>query len=161
MSNAAPAPSDIIIIDRPDRPTSIVAPNQNLRTTIPLKRIGDVGQQPHSRLEPVGLLGAAAADAARPAGAPASRARVRAANMINAVKRQVVEISQQIESDVSAYLVTITVMNAAVGIATALAMWLTGVDDPILWGAIAFLLNYVETFHRSDTFSQYFAETTR
>jgi hypothetical protein len=36
-------------------------------------------------------------------------------------KRQVVEISQQIESDVSAYLVTITIMNAAVGIATALA----------------------------------------
>ena len=58
-------------------------------------------------------------------------------------KRQVVEISQQIESDVSAYLVTITIMNAAVGIAAALAMWLTGVGDPILWGTVAFLLNYV------------------
>src|ERR1700737_3552169 len=46
-------------------------------------------------------------------------------------KRQVVEISQQIESDISAYLVTITIMNAAVGIAMALAMWLTGVGDPI------------------------------
>jgi predicted PurR-regulated permease PerM len=58
-------------------------------------------------------------------------------------KRQVVEISQQIESDISAYLVTITIMNAAVGIATALAMWFTGVGDPILWGTVAFLLNYV------------------
>ena len=58
-------------------------------------------------------------------------------------KRQVVEISQQIESDVSAYLVTITIMNVTVGIATALAMWLTGVGDPILWGTVAFLLNYV------------------
>jgi predicted PurR-regulated permease PerM len=58
-------------------------------------------------------------------------------------KRQVVEISQQIESDVSAYLVTITIMNEAVGIATALAMWFTGVGDPILWGTVAFLLNYV------------------
>jgi predicted PurR-regulated permease PerM len=58
-------------------------------------------------------------------------------------KRQVVEISQQIESDISAYLVTITIMNAAVGTATALAMWLTGVGDPILWGTVAFLLNYV------------------
>jgi len=58
-------------------------------------------------------------------------------------KRQVVEISQQIESDISAYLVTITVMNVAVGIATAFAMWLTGVGDPILWGSVAFLLNYV------------------
>jgi predicted PurR-regulated permease PerM len=58
-------------------------------------------------------------------------------------KRQVVEISQQIESDISVYLVTITIMNAAVGIATALAMWLTGVGDPILWGTVAFFLNYV------------------
>jgi len=58
-------------------------------------------------------------------------------------KRQAVEISQQIESDISAYLVTITVMNAAVGVAMALAMWLTGVGDPILWGTVAFLLNYV------------------
>ena len=58
-------------------------------------------------------------------------------------KRQVVDISQQIESDISAYLVTITIINAAVGIAMALAMWLTGVGDPILWGTVAFLLNYV------------------
>ena len=35
-------------------------------------------------------------------------------------KRQVVEISQQIESDVSAYLVTITIMNGAVGIAVGI-----------------------------------------
>jgi predicted PurR-regulated permease PerM len=58
-------------------------------------------------------------------------------------KRHVVEISQQIESDISAYLITITIMNAIVGITTALAMWLTGVGDPILWGTVAFLLNYV------------------
>jgi len=34
-------------------------------------------------------------------------------------------------------------MNAAVGILTGLVMWLTGVGDPILWGVVAFLLNYV------------------
>jgi hypothetical protein len=32
VGRAAPAAADIIIIDRPDRPSSIVAPNQNLRT---------------------------------------------------------------------------------------------------------------------------------
>jgi len=58
-------------------------------------------------------------------------------------KRQVVEISRQIESDISAYLVTITIMNAAVGIAMALVVWLTGVGDPVFWGTVAFLLNYV------------------
>ena len=60
-----------------------------------------------------------------------------------ASKRQAVDISQQIERDISAYLVTITLMNALVGAATALVMWSTGVGDPILWGTVAFILNYV------------------
>ena len=58
-------------------------------------------------------------------------------------KRQAVEISQQIESDISAYLMTITLMNVAVGIATGVAAALCGLGDPILWGSVAFLLNFV------------------
>jgi predicted PurR-regulated permease PerM len=34
-------------------------------------------------------------------------------------------------------------MNTAVGLATAGVMWLCGVGDPVLWGAVAFLLNYI------------------
>jgi predicted PurR-regulated permease PerM len=58
-------------------------------------------------------------------------------------KRQAVDISQQIESDVSAYLFTITIMNVAVGVATGAVMAFCGVGDPILWGTVAFLLNYI------------------
>ena len=58
-------------------------------------------------------------------------------------KRQVVELSLEVEQNISAYLVTITVMNAAVGIATGFVMWATGLGDPVLWGVVAFLLNYV------------------
>jgi predicted PurR-regulated permease PerM len=58
-------------------------------------------------------------------------------------KRQAVDISQQIQGDISAYLVTITAMNAAVGMATAGAMYLCGLRDPLLWGTTAFLLNYI------------------
>jgi predicted PurR-regulated permease PerM len=58
-------------------------------------------------------------------------------------KRQAVDISQQIESDVSAYLFTITIMNLAVGVATGTVMALCGVGDPMLWGTVAFLLNYI------------------
>ncbi|MCW2225760.1 putative PurR-regulated permease PerM [Bradyrhizobium japonicum] len=58
-------------------------------------------------------------------------------------KRQAVDISQQVEADISAYLLTITAMNAAVGVATAVAMYFCGLGDPLLWGAAAFLLNYV------------------
>jgi predicted PurR-regulated permease PerM len=59
-----------------------------------------------------------------------------------AQKRQAVDISQQIAKDISAYLVTITLMNAAVGVAVAVAMYLCGMGDALLWGATAFLLNY-------------------
>lgn len=58
-------------------------------------------------------------------------------------KRRVVEMSQQIEGNVSAYLITITLMNVAVGVATGLAMWMCGLGDPLLWGGVAFVLNYV------------------
>jgi predicted PurR-regulated permease PerM len=59
-------------------------------------------------------------------------------------KRQVVDIAQQIESDITAYLLTITLMNTVVGLATGAVMWITGVGDPLLWGTIAFLLNFVQ-----------------
>jgi predicted PurR-regulated permease PerM len=58
-------------------------------------------------------------------------------------KRQVVALSKQIESNVSAYLVTITGMNLLVGIATGCVMWATGLGDPVFWGVVAFVLNYV------------------
>jgi predicted PurR-regulated permease PerM len=58
-------------------------------------------------------------------------------------KRRVVELSQQIEDNISAYLVTVTFMNAAVGVATGVAMWACGLGDPLLWAGVAFLLNYV------------------
>ena len=58
-------------------------------------------------------------------------------------KRQAVDIAQQIERDISAYLITITGMNILVGAATAVVMWWTGVGDPVLWGTVAFILNFV------------------
>ncbi len=58
-------------------------------------------------------------------------------------KRQAVTLSQQIEENVSIYLVTITLMNALVGLATGLTMWATGLGDPVLWGVVAFALNFV------------------
>jgi predicted PurR-regulated permease PerM len=58
-------------------------------------------------------------------------------------KRQLVDISQEIESDLSVYLGTITMMNAAVGVATGAVAAFCGLGDPLLWGILAFLLNYV------------------
>ncbi len=58
-------------------------------------------------------------------------------------KKRAVEMSREIEQNISAYLLTITVMNALVGCATFAAMWAIGLENPVLWGAVAFILNYV------------------
>jgi predicted PurR-regulated permease PerM len=58
-------------------------------------------------------------------------------------KRQAVELSLHIERDVSLYLLTVSCINAIVGIATGCVMWACGVANPVLWGAVAFVLNFV------------------
>jgi predicted PurR-regulated permease PerM len=58
-------------------------------------------------------------------------------------KKQAIDIADGIERHVSGYLVTISLMNAIVGVATAFTAYFCGLSDPILWGTLAFLLNYV------------------
>ena len=58
-------------------------------------------------------------------------------------KRLAVEITLRIQRDLSAYLITVSAINAVVGLATGLVMWLCGVQDAVLWGFSAFVLNYV------------------
>jgi predicted PurR-regulated permease PerM len=58
-------------------------------------------------------------------------------------KRQAVELSMHIEQDVSAYLLTVACINLLVGAATGCVMWLCGVTNPVLWGAVAFVVNFV------------------
>ena len=58
-------------------------------------------------------------------------------------KKRALQISRQVERDISAYLRTITLMNILVGASTACIMYLCGVGDIILWGTVAFLLNFI------------------
>jgi predicted PurR-regulated permease PerM len=58
-------------------------------------------------------------------------------------KKRAVEIARQIESDVSTYLVTITAVNVALGLATWGILSLLGVPNPLLWGVLATVTNYI------------------
>jgi predicted PurR-regulated permease PerM len=58
-------------------------------------------------------------------------------------KRSAVALAADIEKNVSIYLLTISCINALVGVATSGVMWLCGVENPVLWGAVAFMLNFV------------------
>jgi predicted PurR-regulated permease PerM len=60
-----------------------------------------------------------------------------------AEKRLAVELTLNIERNISAYLVTVTLINAVVGLATLCVMWACGVANPLLWGVLAFVLNFV------------------
>ncbi|MGI4953184.1 MAG: AI-2E family transporter [Janthinobacterium lividum] len=58
-------------------------------------------------------------------------------------KKQAVEISDTVEKDISAYLLTITIINAVVGVLCGLVMWGCGVPGPLVWAVVAFCLNYI------------------
>lgn len=47
------------------------------------------------------------------------------------------------ERNVSRYFLTITLINAALGVITALMLRLIGLEDAMIWGAVAFLVNFV------------------
>ena len=52
-------------------------------------------------------------------------------------------ILSEIEIATSKFLATATMINTGVGVATALALWAVGVPNPILWGGVAAVLNFV------------------
>jgi predicted PurR-regulated permease PerM len=58
-------------------------------------------------------------------------------------KKAAVEISHQIEHDISTYLFTITLVNAVFGLAVATAMFFLGMPNPLLWGVMAGLLHFI------------------
>jgi predicted PurR-regulated permease PerM len=58
-------------------------------------------------------------------------------------KKRAVEIARQIESDVSAYLTTITAINVVLGLAVWGIMSALGVPNPLLWGVLATVTNYI------------------
>jgi predicted PurR-regulated permease PerM len=57
-------------------------------------------------------------------------------------KRGVVVATRDAQRELSSYVLTISMINAVLGMATAAALWLLGVPDALLWGGIAALLNF-------------------
>lgn len=53
------------------------------------------------------------------------------------------QITREISSNVSSYLFTVTVINTCLGIAIGIAMYLLGMPNPVLWGVMAAVVNYV------------------
>ena len=52
-------------------------------------------------------------------------------------------IMRDVQDRVAAYILTVTLINAGVGVIVALGAWAMGVDAPIMWGGLAALLNFL------------------
>ncbi|MCK7593248.1 AI-2E family transporter [Pseudomarimonas salicorniae] len=58
-------------------------------------------------------------------------------------KRNTVSVVREIQSDVTRYVGTVTLVNLGLGAAVALALYGAGLENPLFWGVMAALLNYI------------------
>lgn len=58
-------------------------------------------------------------------------------------KKKAVEIARGIETEIGRYLLTISIINGLLGLSTSLLTYLLGMPNPLLWGALVMLLNFV------------------
>jgi len=58
-------------------------------------------------------------------------------------RRRAVEILRRIQSEVSTYLLTITLINIVVGLAVWGITYWAGLPNPLLWGVLAMAANYI------------------
>ena len=77
----------------------------------------------------------------------ATRFQTRAAVLSMCCSRRlrwrIAHVFRDVEWLVSRYLISITLINAGLGATVSLALWAVGVPSPILWGALAGLLNFL------------------
>lgn len=57
--------------------------------------------------------------------------------------RSTLRIARRVQRDLSRYVATVTLVNTALGACTALAVYLLGLDDALLWGIMAGMLNFI------------------
>jgi predicted PurR-regulated permease PerM len=58
-------------------------------------------------------------------------------------KKSALRIVHDVEREVSAYLLTVTAINAGVGVAVGISFHLLGMPTPHLWALLAFVLNFI------------------
>jgi predicted PurR-regulated permease PerM len=61
-------------------------------------------------------------------------------------KKRAVSIATEIEGQVSRYLFTVTMINVVLGMAVGTAVGLLGLRNPIMWGVMVALLNFIPYF---------------
>ena len=58
-------------------------------------------------------------------------------------KKKALRVVYSVEREISRYLFTITVINAALGMVIGIGLWLMGIPDALVWGVAAAVLNFL------------------
>ncbi len=58
-------------------------------------------------------------------------------------RQRAVDIAHEMEEQISVYLLMTTVINAVFGVVVAAALWLMGMPNPVLWGVVAAITNFI------------------
>lgn len=58
-------------------------------------------------------------------------------------KVRAVEVTREIQHEIGRYFLTVGCINVALGIVTAIAMWILGMPNPTLWGVLVAILNFI------------------
>lgn len=77
------------------------------------------------------------------AAGPSRLVRIGATLGARARNTRSLRLAAAINDDLSRYFATVTLSNLALGIATTATMYWLGMPNPLLWGIVAFVLNYV------------------
>jgi predicted PurR-regulated permease PerM len=71
------------------------------------------------------------------------RRRLASASPRFAYRRIAIKLVRGIQVEISRYLLTVTLINACLGALTAAILWGWRMPDPVLWGCVVALLNYM------------------
>ncbi|MFI0845233.1 AI-2E family transporter [Mesorhizobium sp. IMUNJ 23232] len=58
-------------------------------------------------------------------------------------KKRALRVVYDVEREISRYLLTVTLINAGLGLAVGLGLWAIGMPTPLVWGVAAMLLNFL------------------
>ena len=109
-------------------------------TVVPVEEEGLLGT---TRLVIVALVTVVILTLFMLAGGPPMLARMTAALASDVQAKHVLKVIEAVRREVGRYYATIALINLGLGIATGLVMWALGMPNPVLWGALAAVLNFI------------------
>jgi predicted PurR-regulated permease PerM len=77
------------------------------------------------------------------AAGPSLLVRIEASRGARRINTRLLRLAAAISDDLSRYFATVTLINLGLGVATTATMYWLGMPNPLLWGVVAFVLNYI------------------